>query len=307
MKRSEQMVPVFTCFSQLEPEMQVTVLKKSENYANVQKISTDWYKETSIKSRGMIINVFSFLPRERKVDILLNAVYEKNYDGVESILKHSNILALTNSPYHYVKHSFDGKKVVVDTYVVAEYNNDKKMLDLLHAHNVPQFTEGRLCQPTKLMMTCLAGNSEVIGWYLNETTDNMRNAFAVAIDCDRGECLNILINDLYWDSNTADIMLHIKQIASLLKKNVLRRACETKKIKALNALLASKHFCLNEIENDKTILDEILELTKIDCRYNEVALLLQEYGAKTAEKLAVDAADEQYMLGKLIFPGCVIF
>ena len=308
MKRSQQLISSFTCFSELEPEMQLAVIKQSDNYANIQKTNKEWHKEISITSKHGVKNVFSFLDTQCKVDIFLNAVYVKDYKGVESILKHSAILMSTSgSLYHYINTQMDGKKIVMDPYSIVKHNDDQKMLGLLRQYNVPQLEKTTTCVPTELMMTCLAGNSEAIGWYLNESTANMKNAFIIAIDCDRGKCLNILINDLYWDSNTADMMLHIKQIESLLKKSILKRACETKKIKALRELLASKHFCLNKIENGKTLLDEILKLAEIDCRYNEVALLLQEYGAKTMEKLATEADDEEDMLGKLAFPGCVIF
>jgi len=305
MKRSDQLTAF--PFPELKFEMQLAVMKQSDDYGIIQKTSKIWNEELSIQKRGMIVNVFSSLPKERMVDIFLNAVYEKNYKGVESILKHSTILMATSgSLYHYIKTDVDGKKVILHPYGIAEDNEDKNMLGLLCAYNVPKFAEERMCKPTKLMMTCLAGNSKNIGWHLNESTANMKNAFAIAIDCDRGKCLSIVINDLYWDSNTYDMMLHMKQISSLLKKEFLKRACDTKKIKALKELLASNNFCLNEIENGKTLLDEILELAEVDLEYHKVASLLQEYGAKTAKKLATDADDEQYMLGKITFPGCVI-
>lgn len=304
--------PSFTIFSQLEPEIQSVAMQQSDNYANLQQTNKRWYKEISLKSETMITNVFSYLATQRKVDIFLNAVYVKNYSGVKNILKDNKFLMSTAGRlYHYIDTNDDGKMVVLDAISIAECNADKEMLELLHIHNVPKFAGPTIyqyqpCQPTQLMMTCLAGNSKDIVWYLNEPIANMKNAFAIAIDCDRGKCLNILIDDLHLDSDIADIMQHMKQIQVLLKKSGLKRACETKKIKALKELLASKHFCLNEVENGKTILDEILELAKIDGKYNEVAVLLQGYGAKTAKKLATDADDEEDVVRKLGCPGCVI-
>ena len=301
MEWSQQLVPSFTYFSNVQPEIQVLAMQQSDNYANVQKISKYWYKEKSIKSKDMIVNVFSFLPKEQMVDILLNAVYKKNYEGVESILQHSKILTFTDSLYHYVN-----VNVVLNPHGIATYKKDKKMLDLLCTYNVPKFVEGTICQPTKLMMSCLAGNSEAIGLYLNESTNNMKNALTIAVDCDRGKCLNKLINNLLWDSNIADIIHHWKQIAGLLEKSILKRACELKRIKALRELLASNKFRLNEIENGKTLLDEILKSSETNFEYNEVALLLREYGAKTAEKFAIDTADEEDIIRRLGYPGCVI-
>src|SRR5207248_9026961 len=121
-----KLVPLFTYFSNVQPEIQVLAMQQSDNYANVQKISKYWYKEKSIKSKDMIVNVFSFLPKEQMVDILLNAVYKKNYEGVESILQHSKILTFTDSLYHYVN-----VNVVLNPHGIATYKKDKKMLDLL--------------------------------------------------------------------------------------------------------------------------------------------------------------------------------
>ena len=72
----------------------------------------------------------------------------------------------------------------------------------------------------------------------------------------------------------------------LLARKLLRRACRSKSYKVLPILLDDGACDKNDIFDDKTMLDEVLELVKHDCTFDVVVALLKEYGAQTAQQIA---------------------
>lgn len=321
MKRSREMLlAVFPCFSnspsgsfrdfsELPLEIQETIMKCSDDYANLQQVDRYWCGRKSIQTPDVFTEKFCNANKERMVRIILNAAYMKNYEGVENILKNSKILTNTQHrlPYHYID-TDGGKSVVLDLHGIARHNDDNQMSELLNKYNVPAFLAGQtVCNPTGLMMTCFMGDSQSIVSCLNIATKEMESVFKIVIDCDHGKCMNVLINNLYFDSSVIEMMLHSEKRKLLFTRALLMRACKGKRINTLKELLDTDYFYLNEIENDKTILDEILELATVNSEYNEVASLLEKYRAKTVADVEFDALEAQYAASLFNISGCTIF
>jgi hypothetical protein len=333
MKRSHELVPKFTCFSELHPEMQQTIFRHSDNKSNFQKINQDWYKKGSIKSPTVFVDDFYGMSPQQLTRILLNAVYEQNEEGVKNILKNSNILKYTQNNqiyYHldnYIHHHLAGTsvKVVLDVCWIAKSHNNNVMQQLLESYKIVCNPTTQIqCTPTKLLMACLAGNSDSIEWHLNDLDNESRNieyALKIVIDCDHGKCAKVLLNSLYGkiyeESSFIDIIEHLKPKKSLFTKELLERTCYKKSIYALKELLAFNYFDVNEVSfilnfinnpnlTSFTLLDKILKKEKKDFEYNAVALLLKQYGAKTAAELAIDVQDEEDIVNKINVMGCII-
>jgi len=237
------------------------------------------------------------------IRILLNAAYERNYKGVENILKNSNVLKnVKDTIVCYRPDIYEGDEVTLDLYSIVHYHMDIPMKILLNVYNITQFEpEKPKGTPSHLVMACLAGNSNCIPDYLHYDNEYKEAALSVAIDADHGACVKVLLDDLYDDSNLGDIMAHDRDKRSLLNKKLLNHACFKKKPKALKELLVINHFDLNEelffcCDNGMEsllLLDKVLELAEKDSEYNAIADLLKKYGAKTFIEIAMDSEEEK--------------
>ena len=150
---------------------------------------------------------------------------------------------------------------------------------------------------------------------MTNARESRGKALVVAIDCDHGECVKLLLNDVCDDSNFTDIIVNYGDAQSLINKTLLKYACVKKKQKALKELLAINYFDLNEgrifccdDSDDCTkymvLLDKILELAQKDPEYSPVALLLKEYGAKTAIDIINDTEEEHEIAARSF--DCII-
>jgi hypothetical protein len=300
--------PAFTHFSELESGIQNIIMNSSDNYANIQKTNKYWYSKKTIKSKDAILTYFCNMSNERKVQIALNAVYTQNNVGVKNILQHGVMATSVQSPlFHEIKTNIDGTKLVLDLYGIAQHNKDTIMLSLLDEYKVSKITSQEItCPPTRLIMACLAGNSGDIIQCSDELMEEMKKALKVAINYDHSKCMQVIINNLLDDSNVIDMIMHFTQINQLLERTLLEYACNVKKAKALQVLLASQCFNLNTISNGQTLLDTILKLAEDNSEYKEVIHLLEMYGAKTLAKLESDTQDADDSVRKLSFMACTI-
>src|SRR5579863_3280998 len=155
-------VPQFGKFPELPKEVQLLIFKHSDNKPNFQQINKDWHEKGSIKSPELI-NEFYRLGSHRICRIFLNAVYTKNYDGVENILKHYYTQQPDYKcclPVDIVDIDEDTQELIVlDPYKIADV--DKEMVQLLQAYKVEGAKIAEIsAAPTPLMMMCLSGSSD---------------------------------------------------------------------------------------------------------------------------------------------------
>jgi hypothetical protein len=290
----------FMRFSALPLDMQALVMKHSNNYCNVQLVNKHCAKKVSIKASDIFASGFCNIDKNHMARILFNAVYKKNYEGVKNIITTTNLCRFSQgelcSPYLSVKHSADNIRIL-DLHDIATHNNDEKMKELLKSYNIAQFSEKCIrYELIDLVMACYIGDSESVKDCLDDihenskknaakiTHENIENALSVAIYGDYGKCVKVFIDNLYFDNNVGDIGIPTT-IKLSLRKHFLYDACRYKKINALKELLVTKAFGFNKIEYNQTFLDIILPEVQRDPGYNAVALLLRDYGAKTAEEL----------------------
>jgi len=315
----EQLYLVPTQLSDLSPEVQEMFFKHSDNFSNIQRTNTHWAQRKSIKSPHVFITDGCSFSDDRMMRILLNAIHQRNYEGVKNILTYRLKGCL---PYYHVDITPDGRKTVLDLHTIAEHNDDEEMSALLNLYNIKVMPlDEQIVQhySIELMMASLTGGSEAIGNYLNDVYTDIENswkmrdvvgALKIVIDCNYGKCVQVFLNNLYYDSNVGDISL-IEMISPAVKEALLRidflyHACREKKINALKELLDIRYFNLNKKENEGTLLDEMVKKAKEDSEYNAIVRLLQQYGAKTAEALDIENQDDNEALGKLAIP-CIIF
>lgn len=303
----------FTCFEKLGTEMQLAVMNKSDNQANIQRTNQYWSGVKSIQSQDAH---FSSLSYERLLRVLFKAVYVRNYDGVKNICKRSDIVkrSANQCPLYCLNNNgYDGK--ILDLYTVASDDQDDS--NTLMAQLLEQCGVNKSClkeetrmfiRPTELIMHCFLGNSLGLVSHYNEPVATVQDAFLIAVDCDHGKCLQKLIDDLYFDSNLDDIVKNSARRRLFLTKDLLEYACENKKLNALRRLLATKHFNLNAIKNEQTLLDTILELAITDPEYYNVAKLLQQYGAQTTYDVIQDQDDQEDIMRRASsIAACTIF
>jgi hypothetical protein len=161
------------------------------------------------------------------------------------------------------------------------------MLDLLEKYNFAELSVTK-CEPTPLIMACLAGNSDAIEYSGDEV--NVKRALSIIADCDYEKCMQQLLNKVH-DPNVfgaiADLFTHDGD-KSLFCLGLLQKVCRKKSCKVLKVLLSDRQCKVNEILNSMTLLDELLELEKQDSSFTPVVSLLQKYGARTSEQLAKD-------------------
>ncbi len=281
----------FEHFSRLLPEIQLLIFKYSNNTANFQKIDTYWYKAGSIKSPEFI-NEFNRIGNQRMCRIFLNAVYTKNYDGVENILKHYYAQRPDCSYYYFVDINNKGKDIVLDPYDIAGV--DQAMVNLLQKYKIKDAK--RSAAPSPLLMTCLSGSSDLIESSMKDSQDHIR-ALNIVISCDHGKCMQQLLNNRNKSATFKEIFLCVA-----LKRHFLMKACTYKSYKVLKILLDSSCYNKDDMVNHTTILDEALELEKYDCAYAPVVKLFKEYGVQTAQQLEETANDEVDALGRIGFP-----
>ncbi len=268
----------FEQFSQFLPEVQLLVFKHSNNKANFQSINKHWSQVGSIKT----IDSFDTIDYPHLSRIFLHAVYTKNYDGVENILKNSylNKIEKKNLYYRYVDINQVGKEVVLDPY---NFGNDK-MIALLKKYNVSNAPSDTIASAsTPLIMACLSGNSNIIEYFIISDKTNIKRALNVAVDCDHGKCIQQLIHN--WSDAFGELYCG-DEYRSLLCRQLFRRACINKSCKALKILLDDGYYNINEELSGATLLDEVIALEKEDCTFSVVIALLQKYYAKTSEQIA---------------------
>ena len=296
-------VPPFGKFSELPAETQLLIFKHSDNKSNFQKINKEWYKEGSIKSPLFVANEFYSLGDRRMCRIFLNAVWDKNYEGVENILKHY----YAKQPNHTCYYSVDideatQNQVILDSYEIAD--EDKEVIQLLQTYKV-KYKENEaiiFVASDPLIMACLAGSSDLIVPCLSSLGDTtIKRAINILVDCDHAKCMQKLLNPLqeYFGLHVGD---EKRACQTLFNRKLLRRACINKSCKTLTILLSSGHCNINEVVSDVTLLDEMLEVAQQGYDFSSVVSLLQQHRAKTAEQLAKNAEYEEIMFERFKYP-----
>lgn len=282
-------------FSKLLPELQVLFFRYSDNKANFQLVNTELSKIGSIKSEKIFDDegLCYGIDHSHMSRIFWHALYKKNYQGVENILKNS-YLKKTEYKHMYYRNlaiNEEGKEVVLDPHCLAE---DDEAIKLLQQYKVASLPSDKIaCQPTRLIMACLLGSSDSIEHSMKGDKINIKNALSIAIDCDHARCVQQII---YLNDGFEDLFFY-DEIRSLLRRELLRRACINKSCKALEVVLQEGRF-INEVVNDVTLLDEVLEVAQKDSSFESVVSLLQRYGAKTAEQLIAEKNEdlERYLV-----------
>ena len=280
----------FDQFNELLPEIKMQVFRLSDNKRNFQLTSKYWNEKVSIKSPDIFDeNGYCGSDSSHMCRIFLNAVYKKNYNGVENILKNSYIKMSQNKLicYSVVDIDYKDKMVILDPYSIVNHNFDIDMLKLLQEYNVVNLSATK-CEPTPLIMACLGGNSDAIEYSGDEI--NVKRALGIIVDCDYEKCMQQLLNKVH-DPNVfgaiADLFTHDEN-KSLFCLTLLQKVCKKKSCKVLKVLLSDGQCKVNEILNNMTLLDELLELEKKDNSFAPVIGLLKEHGARTSEQIAKD-------------------
>ncbi len=287
----------FEHFSQLLSEIRLLIFKYSDNKANFQEIDTYWYQTGSIKSPEFI-NEFNGIGNQRMCRIFLNAVYTKNYDGVENILKHYYAQRPDRGYYYFVDMDRKGKDIVLDPYDIADA--DLKMMTLLREYKIAEAE--RSAVPSPLLMACLAGSSDFIEFFMQDSKNNIKRALNIVISCDYAKCMQQLLSNGNKSATFEELFLRDENRV-LLQRQFLMKACTYKSYKVLKILLDSSFYNKNEIVNDTTMLDQVLELEKYDSTFASVVEILKECGAKTAQEITVENDNnEEDMLGRIGLP-----
>jgi len=286
----------FERFSELPKEIQSLVLehsvRNSDNKVNLQNVNKQWSEVLSIM-HPEIFNLCCNIDEFHMSRIFLNAVYNKNYDGVENILKNSYLNKIESKSLCYPNVEIDesGTSFALDPHDI--HTSDKKMMELLLKYKVNMADAST--NPTPLMMACLAGSSDLIAYPITDDTDNIRKAVNITIACDHAKCMQRIIDNMKVSNACADLFLH-NENRILWGRKFLRRACVHKSLKILSILLDHRFYEINDIfdDNNFTLLDEVLELTKDNDSFDQVIALLKICGAKTAQQIiAKNAAEDE--------------
>ena len=307
----------FSYFTELIPETQFIVFKHSDNKNNFQKTNRNWYIKGSIKSPDIFSNDFCHVDHSRMIRILLNAAYVGNYAGVENILKKSTILGcLKNSlpctKSHHLYYSIDSSQdqhEVLDMCCVTDHTGDEQLWQLLESYTITNSVHDQ-CKPTELLMACLVGSSDIVSESRETDRKNVEKALKIAVDCDHGKCMKVLIDAIYDDSNFTEIIVHFNDANILLNEKLLERACVKKSIKALEALLDNpNHYNLNYELGSYTddcgniipirLLDKMLDKAQEDPEYDKVVLLLENYGARSGKEIENEREEENDVVRRL--------
>jgi hypothetical protein len=286
----------FECFSRLPKDLQLLIIgysvRDANRKTNLQYVNRHWSEVVSIKY-PRIFEACCNIERLQMSRIFLNAVYNSNYDGVENILKNSCLSKIEskNLCYRNVDNNEMGYETVLDPYYIAR--EDKQMIDLLEKYRVTTLSSNSqkvMCQPTPLIMACLAGNSDAINHDIRGNKVNIRRAFNIVVACDYEKCMQQLMHNL---SDEFEELFSRDEERLVLGRKLLRRACVYNSCKVLTILLNNRFCDKNNIYEGATILDEILRADRIN--FAPLIALLKKYGAKTAEQILDEntAVDEE--------------
>ena len=280
-------LPQFNKLSELPVETQLLIFKHSDNKSNFKKTNKDWCEKGSINSPSFVAE-FYCLGDRCMCRIFLNAVWEKNYEGVENILKHYYANQPDRTCYYPVDIDEETQEqIVLDPYDIAGV--DKEMIQLLQKYKVEMAEKS--AYPAWLMMACLSGNSDFFVRYIPSSgegyfIDNIKRALNIIVDCDHAQCMQQFIDNISYIIHTLSMESSFDIYRILFGSKLLRRACINKSFKTLKILLSNKYCAINEVVNDVTVLDEMLKVAEQDDNFSSVVALLQQYGAKTAQQLS---------------------
>jgi hypothetical protein len=290
-----------THYSNLPSELQITIFKHLHNKAHAQLINKNFSQSISIKSLDIFQKNYCNFSPKHMTRILLCAAYNKNHEGVENILKNSNILDLVENQYpHFYTEEYNLKKAIsLNLREMARYNNDIKMHQILDIYNVYPLTSQSIApKQIDFFMNCLTGKNDqnIVEQNYDETDlSNMVQSLNLAIDCNNGKYITMVFNCIdgirMW----------------LFGTTMLQRAIKQNHLKAVEALLASKYRNVFDVNaNIKTSDDDLISrygcTTLLDTLLLEpeknaaVISLLKKYGAKTANDLD-DELDEEILAG----------
>jgi hypothetical protein len=303
-------------FSCLASEIQDKIFFYNSR-TTLQLINKSWSIDASIASPRAFDNNLAGLSRDHMIRVVIHAAYVGNYKGVENILKNSSLLGCTKKDkescdkdhilYYYMEHG-DEKKVI-DFYDVVD-NQEKEWSRLLTHYRIVKAP--RSWQRLKidfLTMSCLAGNSSIINTIAHDEKINLENAFDISINCEHYSCVKKIIDNLYCDTSIGDFSANTKNTRLLLTINSLHRACLTRNIKIIKEILNTEEIDINTIQTTAaaaqiTLLDQMVALAQNNSEYNDVVLLLQEYGAKTMQEVRERSEEEKEIILNAL--SCVI-
>jgi hypothetical protein len=275
----------FTEFSKLPAEIRKNIFqysfKYSDNKNDFQLVNKEWSKNYSIQSATLFNNNENKdccnLSPQHMTRILLCAAYNKNYEGVENILKNSNILDLVeNRLPHFCIDTYipnNRRSLSLNPHSIALYNDDKQMSQLLNQYTVATFeSKIEIGEPIDLLMNCLAGNSNEIVKYSQQKHfdedaiyNRLEKCLYVAIDSDHEKCIKILFD-------TPGLKNHRMFCYLTCEDTLPKRAFHQKNFKAFKVLL--------ELNCDRMCLMD-------DIEYSNAALSIRK-DIETAKKLTAE-------------------